>query len=185
MNKNFSALNEGGGGSSSSSSTGKFPILSYDATAVSMYVNGELDGVTFVGIAVPKDTCVAFCDTVAGRLNDMAFYNAMGIKSPAGMIYELIATLSAVTGSALATAIANAIASITEYFAGLWKGLVALITSKDVISIVIGAIILLVGAVCIAIMAKMFVYGFLRKGFATGWKVRGFLSWNWYDGEIA
>lgn len=170
----------------SNKETDKFPIHSYNATNISTYINGEVGGKKFIGIAASKDACVAFYNTVARWLNNMAFYKASGIKGPAGIIYETVKTLTLVAGgTALATAITSVVSSITTYFIGLWAQFISLFTAGGPIGILVGIIISIIGAACVGTLVTMFIFGYLQKGFAVGWKIHNIFKWEWYCGELA
>lgn len=152
------------------------PVHSYNSSNVNSSANGKLDDKLFVGIMVTKDACVSFYNTVASFLNNQVMYAASGIKGPANMIIQ---ALTCVTPALAATVIGSLIA----YFSGLWTSFCSLFTAGGPVGIIVGTIIGLVGLACIAVLATMFVMGYMRKGFAVGWKVHNLFNWEWYCGE--
>lgn len=146
------------------------PIHAYNANEINCLANGEIYNKPFIGIKVSKDACISFYNTISKFLNRQAMYIHDNVKGHVSMIMEIIKTVTPVTFSVASK-------KLTTYFASMFSEFVTLFTSKDPVSFVIGIIISLVAIGCIAIMVKMYICGYLKRGFAIGWAI--YSIWDW------
>ena len=96
--------------------------------------------------------------------------NVSGISSPMKSIYNSLMQLTKLSTIDL-TAISSTITFIAGIFSSIWSTFVVVFTSHDVISMIIGAILVLIGITIIMILAVIFVFGFLEMGFVFGWEI--------------
>lgn len=158
-----------GGGSSANQNQELLPIHSYNENNISCVINGTVFDKPFIGISVSTDTCISFYNTVSKFLNKQAMYIHDNIKGPTGMIIEIVKTVTPTTFSVITM-------KLTSYFASLFSKFITLFSSKDPVSLIVGAIITLIGIGCIALLVRMYVSGYLKKGFAICW-----IIYHWYD----
>ena len=178
---------DGNSGSSSSGNTSnseeKFPILSYDSNKVSTSINGTVDGCNFLGILCSKDACINLYNIFAGWLNRKEMFSAVGRKTPVGFILDEVKNLKEYANISVPI-ITAAIAKITGFFSVMWSEYCSLFTAGGPVGFIIGTVIAIIGADCIAVIVTMIVYGFLKKGFAIGWKFHYNILPDWFCGEL-
>lgn len=162
------------------------PILSYDRNNMMFSMHGKYDNCNFFGIYCSKDACINLYNAFANFANNMVMYSASGSGSPLKLIVQTIKTITAytLTGATLAAALSGKIATITGALTKLWATFLAGFTSKDVVSIIISFVIFLIDVGCISIIVTMIIYGYLKKGFALGWKIHSWLNWEWIQGDL-
>lgn len=91
-----------------------------------------------------------------------------------------------IIGAAVVTKINTLIATITGAVSGIWTAFASLFTAGGPIGILIGLVVVLLGAACIGTIVAMIAYGYLGKGFAIGWKMYTIWvwDWEWFCGDI-
>ena len=165
-----------GGGSSANQNQELLPIHSYNENNISCVINGTVFDKPFIGISVSTDTCISFYNTVSKFLNKQAMYIHDNIQGPTGMIIEIVKTVTPATFSIITM-------KLTSYFASLFSEFITLFSSKDPVSVVISFIIITFTTVCIAFLIAMYVCGYLKIGFASGWIIYHWYDWEFYCGK--
>lgn len=174
---------DGGSGSSSSgipSSNGdtyQFDFFDYDENNVSITLNGTYEETQFFGFVAHKDTCIAVYDLISNFLSNLEDYIKI-VKS----CWDALKTID--KSCVVATAVYAAIEAISKGLSSAWSSLCSTFTSGGPVGIVIALILAAVGTACIYLISKMYVFGYMQKGFAFGWKTKGLFNLEWVDEEL-
>lgn len=163
----------------------KLPLLYCNEDNISVSFNGNIDGTHFIGIICSKDACVSLYNLFAGFINSKA-------TRPSNMGNGLFETI--VVGfeyletkkffGPIASKVLELIETIKGALLSIWNSFISLIEYGDIVCKVVGAIIGVIGAICIAVIAAMIVYGYLGKGYYIGWMVYNLFSWHFVSGEL-
>lgn len=164
-----------------------FPELANDLSKATIATNYSIDKSNFFGIYCSKEACVGLYNAVTHFLNKQAIYKSNGIKGPLGTIAESLDYLSKVTlvGAALMNAAEKCIENMTVALIKLWGQFCNLFKTGGIIGVIVGTIIALIGTGCICLFCRMLRFGCKGKGFAIGWMVNNFLSWDWVYEELS
>lgn len=169
----------------------KLPTVPCDTNKISTSTNGKVNEVDFFGLLCSKDACANLYNTFAGWINKRAMYQSGNGITPFKIITEAFKELSfiastTIIGAAVVTKINTLIATITGAVSGIWTAFASLFTAGGPIGILIGLVVVLLGAACIGTIVAMIVYGYLGKGFAIGWKMHTIWvwDWEWFCGDI-
>ena len=169
----------------------KLPTVPCDTNKISTSTNGKVNEVDFFGLLCSKDACANLYNTFAGWINKQAMYQSGNGITPFKIITEAFKELSfiagtTIIGAAVVTKINTLIATITGAVSGIWTAFASLFTAGGPIGILIGLVVVLLGAACIGTIVAMIVYGYLGKGFAIGWKMYTIWvwDWEWFCGDI-
>lgn len=162
-----------------------------DSNKISTSANGKVDGVDFFGLLCSKDACANLYNVFADLINKQAMYRSGGDITPFKIITEAFKELSFVVsttiiGAAVVAKMKTLIGTITGAVSSIWTAFASLFTAGGPIGILIGLVVVLLGAACIGTIVAMIVYGYLGKGFAIGWKMHAIWvwDWEWFCGEV-
>jgi hypothetical protein len=180
LNSNFSIYSDNNGGSS----TNKFPILEYNEDNVSYYSSGKIDNTNFMGIICSKDACISLYNLIAKFFNNMGNNNVNNSKGIGGIILEALKSLDTV-GCASTAIIAAASTKIATALSSIFSKIMLFLQSfSGIVTKIVSIIISIIGIACIVILSFMCVLGYMKKGFAIGWKIYGFLNFKWFCGMV-
>lgn len=160
------------------SETIEFPTRTLNESNSFLSTNNNLNSLLFIGIKCSKDFCIEVYNLIASYANDQARDTASNTPSIWKTIYELIITLnnlSIINFSSLLTIIET----ITIYFSSIYTTLVLAIFSHDLISVLIGVALIILGCAIITFITILFVFGYLEKGFVIGWQIYSDFSSKW------
>ena len=173
-----------GGGGGGTSKTQLETNLPYTESNVAYATSGKLDNANFFGIICTPDMCISMYNKFAEWINNRCAYAAAGSKTPFEAMRDIIISFAS-SGVFTAIVIEKVVKQIVRYLTGFLDGFFGLFASLSPIAIALGIIISLIAAVSVYVFAKMLIYGYMRKGFAIGWKVYSLFNWSWYNGEVA
>jgi len=166
-----------------SSSNNNLPVLSYNPSAPSTTLTGQVDGCSFIGLICNKEACISIYNVFAGFFNKQIMYKVSNSGSPLNLISEAFNTLKSIAVPS-ALVVGTIIAELTGFLSSLWAQFIALFTAGGLPGIILGSVIGLIGLACIATITAMIVFGYLGKGFAIGWKVHNIFWWESFHGYI-
>lgn len=153
------------------------PIYNDESAASNFEVNSMLNGVTFIGIILPRETCIKFYNTVAGFLNTQVMNAANNTGSTFSSIIRTLLSFS------LATPLTTVVESLIFYFKDIFTTFIQLF-SGGALSVVVGIIIAIFAVLTLVILVSMFYLGFRQKGYAVGFLVHNIFNWEWYNDTI-
>lgn len=148
----------------------EFPIRTVDETCIKYSTNDYLNSYAFIGLKCSKEFCISFYNLIANWGTSQIRNNVSGISSPMKSFYNSLMQLTKLSTIDL-TAISSTITFIADIFSSIWSTFVVVFTSHDVISMIIGAILVLIGIIIIMILANIFVFGFMEMRFVFGWEI--------------
>ncbi len=176
----FLTYDGGGGGTAKTQLDTNLP---YTESNVAYATSGKLDNVNFFGIICTPDMCISMYNKFAEWINNRCTYAASGSKTPFEAIRNVIISFAS-GGVFTAIVIEKVVKQIVTYLTGLLEGFLGLFDLTSPIGVALGVIIGIIVIGCAYIFAKMLIYGYMRKGFAIGWKVYSLFKWSWYNGEV-
>ena len=153
------------------------PIYNEEGMTSNFEVNNTLNGMPFIGIVLPRDTCIKFYNQVAGFLNTQVMNAANGSS---GFYSSLIHTILSFS---LSTTLAVVIEQLLFYFKDIFSTFISLFQSGP-LGVFLGVVIAIFTIGTILVLIAMFYLGYRREGYAIGFLVRGAFNLEWYNDKI-
>ncbi len=161
----------------------EFPIRTVNESNIKYSTNNYLNLYAFIGLKCSKELCISFYNLIANWGTSQIRNNASGISSPLKTIYNNLVELTKLSTIDL-SAISSTIMSIAGIFSSIRSTFVAVFASHDVISIIIGSILILIGVAIIVVLAIIFVFGYLEMGFVYGWEIYPIFNPKFVKGKL-